>query len=84
MPVPQQLVIDRIKTRCSELDRRYDGYQRDLVNALADILGYERANEHNIVQRVKERLEVLGDLHLKHGGVELSDAGSAEDEEVAE
>lgn len=69
MPVPQQLVIERIRARCEELDERYIGYRKDLVGYLADVLSIERAAPHNVVQRVEAQLEAFGDLfHRKSAG----------------
>ncbi len=62
MPVPQQLVIERIRTRCEELDERYPGYRRDLVGCLADILSIERASPYNVAKQVELQLEAFGEL----------------------
>lgn len=62
VPVPQQLVIERIRERCEELDERYPGYRKDLLSYLAEILSIERAAPHNIVQQVDAQLEAFGDL----------------------
>ena len=69
MPVPQQLVIERIRARCEELDERYPGYRKDLVGYLAEVLGIERAAPHNVVQRVEGQLDAFGELfHRKTTG----------------
>jgi hypothetical protein len=69
MAVPQQLVIERIRARCEELDERYAGYRKDLVGYLADVLSIERAAPHNVVQQVEAQLEAFGDLfHRKSAG----------------
>jgi hypothetical protein len=82
MPVPQQLVIDRIRARCDELEDRYPGYRRDLVGYLAEVLSYERAAERNVVKRVEAQLEAFGDLYHRRlageaeqpGGEDVSNA----------
>ncbi len=63
MPVPQQLVIERIRARCEELEERYPGYRKDLVGYLAEVLGIERAAPKDIVKRVDAQLEAFGDLY---------------------
>jgi hypothetical protein len=69
MAVPQQLVIERIRARCEELDERYTDYRKDLVGYLADVLSIERAAPHNVVQQVESQLEAFGDLfHRKSAG----------------
>lgn len=62
MPVPQQLVIERIRTRCEELDERYPGYRRDLVGYLAEVLSTERASPYNVARQVEIQLEAFGEL----------------------
>jgi len=69
MPVPQGLVIERIRARCEELDERYTGYRKDLVGYLAEVLTIERAAPHNVIQQVEAQLQTFGDLfHRKSGG----------------
>jgi hypothetical protein len=63
MPVPQQLVIERIRARCEDLDERYPGYRRDLVGYLAEVLSIERASPRDVVKRVEAQLEAFGDLY---------------------
>lgn len=62
MPVPQRLVIERIRTRCEELDERYPSYRKDLVGYLAEVLSIERASPYNIVQQVETQLEAFAEL----------------------
>jgi hypothetical protein len=62
MAVPQQLVIERIRARCEELEERYDGYRRDLVTYLAEVLSYERAGTPQIAKQVERQLDAFGDL----------------------
>jgi hypothetical protein len=69
MPVPQRLVIERIRARCEELDERYVGYRKDLVGYLAEILSIERASPHNVVQQVEAQLQAFGELfHRRSDG----------------
>lgn len=69
MPVPQQLVIERIRARCQELPERYPAYRTDLVGYLAEVLSIERAAPHNVVQQVEAQLDAFGDLfHRKSTG----------------
>jgi hypothetical protein len=65
MAVPQQLVIERIRARCEELEERYPGYRRDLVGYLADVLSIERAAPKDIVKQVESQLRAFGDLYQR-------------------
>jgi hypothetical protein len=72
MAVPQQLVIERVRERCQELDERYPGYRKDLVGYLAEVLSIERASPSNVVQQVGAQLEAFGELFQRKstGGAE--------------
>jgi hypothetical protein len=70
--VPQQLVIERIRAQCEELDERYVGYRRDLLGYLAEILSIERAAPHNVAQQVDAQLEAFGDLFQRKSGFEAT------------
>lgn len=63
MPVPQQLVIDRMRQRCQELEERYPGYRSDLIRYLAEILSLERASGRNVASEVEAQLQAFGDLY---------------------
>lgn len=63
MAVPQQLVIERIRARCDELEDRYPGYRKDLVTYLAEVLTYVRAAETTAAKQVEAQLEAFGDLY---------------------
>jgi hypothetical protein len=67
MPVPQQLVIDAIRTRCQQIDERFPGYRKELVGYLAEILSIERAAPRNVVQQILSQLEAFGDLYNRRG-----------------
>jgi hypothetical protein len=73
MPVPQQLVIDRIRDRCEEIEERFPGYRTDLVGYLAEVLGAERAADRNVSKQVETLLEAFGDLYHRRtaGGPEV-------------
>jgi hypothetical protein len=62
LAVPQQLVIERIRARCDELEERYDGYRRDLVTYLAEVLSYERVANPQTAKQVEKQLDAFGDL----------------------
>ena len=69
MPVPQQLVIDRIRVRCEELDERYPGYWTDLVGYLAEILSLERASPRDVGRQIEVQIDAFGDrYHRKMSG----------------
>lgn len=73
MPVPQQLVIERIRARCEQLEERFPGYRIELVRYLAEILGLERAAPKDVAKKVEVQLDAFGDLlHRKMTGGEVS------------
>jgi hypothetical protein len=84
MPVPQQLVIDRIRARCDELEDRYPGYRKDLVGYLAEVLSYERAAERNVVKQVEAQLEAFGDLYHRRVAGEVEQAGEEVSDEASQ
>lgn len=59
-----KLVVEAIKRRCAEIEPRIDGYQKELLTTVVEILSRER--EHrvsptNVQQKVQDHVEVLGD-----------------------
>jgi hypothetical protein len=74
MSVPQQLVIDRMRRRCEELDERYPGYRVDLIRYLAEILALERAADHTVAKQVEAQLAAFGDLYHRRMSGEGGDA----------
>jgi hypothetical protein len=75
--VPQQLVIDRIRSQCEELEDRYDGYRRDLVTYLAEVLSYERAGNQQIAKQVEKQLDAFGDLFHRQTAGSAASSGDA-------
>jgi len=65
---PQKQALEVIKTKVLEADERYDGYHRELIAALHDILAKERERPHNIKQQISRRVAALGELLLKNDG----------------
>ena len=63
MPVPQQVLIEAIRTRCEQVDERYPGYVTDLIGYLAEVLSIERSLPKNVVQQVEGQLEAFGELY---------------------
>jgi hypothetical protein len=63
MSVPQQLLINRMRERCQQLDERYPGYRADVIRYLAEILSLERASNRNVAQQVEAQLTAFGDLY---------------------
>ncbi len=59
-----KLVVDAIKRRCADVEPRIEGYEKELLTTVVDILARER--EHrvsptNVQQKVQDHIEVLGD-----------------------
>ena len=68
---PQKKALDVIKTRVMNIDERYDGYRRDLIATLHDIMALESDRPHNIAQQISRRVSALGEsLIQKEGNVE--------------
>ena len=71
MSVPQQLVIERMRQRCEELEERYPGYRSDLVGYLAEILTLERTSDRNISKLVEAQLTAFGDVYHRRSSAEV-------------
>jgi len=68
---PQKQALEVIKTRVMNVDERYEGYRRDLIATLHDILAYESDRPHNIAQKISRRVSALGEtLIQKKGNIE--------------
>ena len=68
---PQNQALDVIKAKVMQIDERYEGYQRDLIATLHDILALESDRPHNISQQISRRVSALGEnLTQKEGNVE--------------
>jgi hypothetical protein len=60
----QKVVLEAVKRRCDEVESRFDGYHKELLNAVADILLIERNNKTsptNVGQKVQDKIDALGD-----------------------
>ena len=65
-----KLVVDAIKQRCMEVGQRFDGYEKELLITVTNILARER--EHKVApttiqQKVQDHLDVLGDQIWRAG-----------------
>jgi hypothetical protein len=59
-----KLVIEAIKQRCAAVDPRFDGYEKELLTTVSDILSREREHKVSpttVQQKVQDHIEVLGD-----------------------
>lgn len=68
MAVPQKQLLDTVKVQCDQVEERFPGYRRALMEKLAEIVGLERLNSKTptyIVQKIGDQCDALGDL-LKH------------------
>ena len=44
MPLNENKIISIILEQCEEIDERCDGYKKELIDVIADILVYERGH----------------------------------------
>ena len=65
---PQQQALDVIKAEVMSIDERYDGYQRDLIATLYNILTLESDKPHNINQQVAGHISALGENLIRNEG----------------
>jgi hypothetical protein len=56
-----KLVLDATKRQCDLVDDRFVGYRHELLVKVADVLGVERARPGNVVQKIEDQLNALGD-----------------------
>ena len=61
MGAPQRQVIDAIRERVGNVDERFEGYRKELLAALDEILRLEQERPHNVAQQVQRRITALGE-----------------------
>lgn len=68
---PQKQVLEVIKARVMNIDKRYNGYQDDLIVTLYKILEIVRDPPHDITQQISRNVSKLGEkLIQKEGNME--------------
>lgn len=70
MAVNQQQLIDSLREQVERVPERCNGYRHELLEALGDVLSYERAHRQrktNIQQDVKGKCEAVGDFLIRSG-----------------
>ena len=65
---PQLQALEVIKDKVLQVDERYDGYRRDLIETLHDVLALENDRPHNIAQQISRRITALGERIVQEGG----------------
>jgi len=69
-------LLEVLKRQCSNAPLRYRKYQRDLLDALAQILMIERVNRtapSNVVQQIEGKCEALAELVLRGNAAETKE-----------
>jgi hypothetical protein len=56
-----KLVLDATKRQCELAEERFEGYRHELLVKVADVLGVEKAKPGNVVQKIEDQLNALGD-----------------------
>ena len=68
MGVPQRQVIEAIRNKVTDVDERFDGYRKELLAVLDEILKLEQQRPHNVDQQVRRRITGLGEILAKKQG----------------
>lgn len=71
MPLKPGKILNIILEECETIKERYDGYNKDFVDLITDIIEDERkhiAQGTNIQQQINERCYVAGDLLVERRG----------------
>lgn len=59
-----KLVLEAIKRLCADVEPRCEGYEKELLTTIVEILSRERdhrVSPTNVQQKVQDHIEVLGD-----------------------
>jgi len=70
MAIPQKLLLETLKAECGRVHARYAQYNKHVLQAVAEIVTIEKShlNHHtNVVQKVSDQCDVLGELLERHG-----------------
>ena len=65
---PQNQALDVIKERVMQIEERYEGYRRDLIATLYEILTLESDRPYNIAQQISRRISALGESLIQNEG----------------
>ena len=65
---PQNQALEVIKAKVMQINERYEGYLRDLIETLHDILALESDRPHNISQQISRRVSALGEKLIQNEG----------------
>lgn len=81
MPLNNKKIISIILDQASEIDERCDGYKKELINAISDILLYER--EHrisatSIQKKINEKCNATAHFLVEQRGQNVNDTGAGE------
>ena len=62
MGAPQRQVIQTIREKVGDVDQRFEGYRKELLAVLDDVLRLEQERPYNVAQQVNRRITALGEL----------------------
>ena len=62
MGAPQRQVIESIREKVGNVEERFEGYRKELLAALDEILRLEQQRPHNVAQQIQRRITALGEL----------------------
>ena len=62
MGAPQRQVIKAIREKVGHVEERFEGYHKELLAALDEILRLEQQRPHNVAQQIQRRITALGEL----------------------
>ena len=62
MGAPQRQVINAIREKVGHVEERFEGYRKELLAALDEILRLEQQRPHNVAQQIQRRITALGEL----------------------
>lgn len=63
MPLNEKKIISIILDQCKDIEERYEGYQKDIVEVVSEILFYERQHRTqgtNIQQKISDKCNAVG------------------------
>ena len=62
MGAPQRQVIESIREKVGNVEERFEGYRKELLAVLDEILRLEQQRPHNVAQQIQRRITALGEL----------------------
>lgn len=69
MPLIQKKIVSIISNQCQNLEKRCDGYRKEIFNIVAEILALERQHRIraiNIQQKINDKCDATGRFLAKN------------------